>query len=420
MRYTTLALLFCLPAAAQRLTLEEAAAIAIKNNPRIALDDLLPQVGDEVATGVRSALFPTIVANTTAAGAAKDSRLAAGALNNPIIFSRFALGASVSQLVTDFGRTSTLVDSARLRAQSQRQLVQATRSQILLAVHRAFLSALRARTVLQVSERTLAARQLLLEQVSALAKSNLKSTLDVSFAEVNVSEARLAVVTARNDADAAVADLSAVMGYQRPQSLEVVESPFDPSAPPPADGLIDEAIRSRPEIHALRLERQAAEKFARAESKLTLPTVSALANVGVAPARDERLRGRFAAAGVNLSVPVFNGHLFEARKREAELRLQAVDQRLKELENGVAREVSLAVLHANTGFQRIELTAQLVRQAGMSLDLAQERYNLGLSSFIELSQAELNKTAAEIRNAAARYDYQLLRAIIDYQTGRLR
>jgi outer membrane protein len=142
--------------------------------------------------------------------------------------------------------------------------------------------------------------------------------------------------------------------------------------------------------------------------------------MGVAPVHDDRLRNRYVAAGINLSVPLFNGHLFSARRREAELRVQAIDERLRDLENQIAREVTTAVLNAETAFERVGLTAQLLKQALLAGELAQERYNLGLSSIVELSQAQLNQTAAEIRNTSAKYEYLLQRSVVDFQAGRLK
>ena len=78
------------------------------------------------------------------------------------------------------------------------------------------------------------------------------------------------------------------------------------------------------------------------------------------------------------------------------------------------------MLGAQTAYERLDLTAKLLEQATLTASLARERYNLGLSSIVELSQAELNQTAAEIRATAARYDYLLQLSIVDYQAGRLR
>jgi outer membrane protein len=171
----------------------------------------------------------------------------------------------------------------------------------------------------------------------------------------------------------------------------------------------------------LRAEQGAAQSLAKAEHDLSRPVLSALAGVGVVPGRDDtQLRERYGAVGVNLSIPVFNGRLYSARAQEAELRAQAVQKYEADLEARVARDVQVAWLNAKTARDRLSLTAELLNQATQSLDLAQTRYNLGLSSIVELSQAQLNLTSAQIAGAAARYDYQTQRAVLAYQVGEMK
>jgi outer membrane protein len=138
------------------------------------------------------------------------------------------------------------------------------------------------------------------------------------------------------------------------------------------------------------------------------------------PAHDSNLQGRYAAAGINLTVPVFNGSLFAARRSEAELRAQAASERLRDAQNRVAHDVNVAWLSASNAFQRIGLTDQLLAQANLAMDLAQSRYDLGLSSIVELGQAQLNKTSAEIQNLTSRYEFQIQSAVLKFQVGLLR
>ena len=86
----------------------------------------------------------------------------------------------------------------------------------------------------------------------------------------------------------------------------------------------------------------------------------------------------------------------------------------------MARDVRVTWLDVQTAFQRLALTDQLVAEAADALDLAQQRYNLGLSSIVELTQAQLNETRARIEQATARYDYQDRSAVLKFQTGQLR
>ena len=178
------------------LTLPQAEAAATKNHPRVTAALLDSLAANQVVLQTRSAWFPGVAGDFTAGGALNGSRLAAGGLNNPIIYNRVAAGISVGQLVTDFGRTSNLVASSRLRAQSAQQTVAATREQVLLQVHQAYFSALSSQALLRVARQTVQARQLVADQVGELARSKMKSGLDVSFAQVNLSEAKLLLASA--------------------------------------------------------------------------------------------------------------------------------------------------------------------------------------------------------------------------------
>jgi outer membrane protein len=420
MRLVAFLLCACALFGQQRLTLEEAVAAALKNNPRVSAEFLTALAANEISTQARSALYPTISAAATGVGSVPDGRIAAGALNNPIIISRLGLGASVSQLVTDFGRTRNLVASARLQAQSQRQYVNATRAQVTLAVYRAYYMALRTQAVQKVAEKTVEARQVLADQINALASAKLKSGLDVSFAEVNLSEAKILLASARNEHRAAQAELSEAMGLPAPQDFQLTDQTAAETPPGAPDNLIATALAERPELAALRLEADASRRLVAAEKALNHPTISAYAAAGGAPAHDDRMRGRYAAAGLGVTIPVFNGYLFKARQAEANYRAQVADQRAKEVQNTIARDVTLVVLQLDTAYQNLTLTRRLLDQAQLALDLAQERYKLGLSSFVELSQAQLNSTSAEIRIVTAKYDYLTQQALLNYQTGQLR
>ncbi len=145
-----------------------------------------------------------------------------------------------------------------------------------------------------------------------------------------------------------------------------------------------------------------------------------MASAGLTPYRQAGLNSRYAAVGFNVNVPVANGGLFSARGAEANLRARAEEQRLRDLENRVVRDVRTAWLDAQAAFLRLDLTEQLLSQASDAADLAQARYDIGLGSIVELSQAQLSKTRAELERATARYDYQTRTAALRFQTGALK
>lgn len=399
------------------LTLQEAETLAVSNHPGVMAASFNAAAAKEFTTQARSAYFPTVFASITGAGAPENSRIAAGSLNNPIIYSRLATGLTVSQLISDFGRTANLTKSAKLQANARGEALQATKAEVILAVERSFYAVLRAQNVLKVAEQTVSARQLIADQITELAKSKLRSDLDVSFANVSLSEAKLLLIAAQDEVKAKQADLSVALGSQDQQTYDLVDEPLPSLALPDLPQLLNDAIQSRPDLASLRFEQDAALKYAKAERALSFPTIDVLGSVGVIPAHVDQLRDGYSAIGINVNIPIFNGHLFSAKRTEAELAAQAKMQNLRELENQVAHEVRLAWLNVNTALQRIGLTVQLLNQANQALDLTQARYDLGLNSIVDLSQAQLNKTSAEIASASAKYDYMTQRAVLDYTIG---
>ncbi len=405
---------------AERLSLNDAEQRALDAHPQVREGRYAAQAANEGVREARSAYFPTIYGSLTGAAAPDGTRIAAGALNNPSILDRAATGVTATQLVTDFGRTRGLVQTQQLRADARDQDATLLRANVLLQLDRAYFDVLRAQAVLRVAQQTVDARQLVVDQVTALAVSNLKSGLDVSFARVNLSQAQLLLVQAQSEVQASFAALATAMGSSLATTYELRDEPL--AAPPAEDAsvTIARALRDRPDVAAERLSSQAAAKFADAEHALWFPTVAAIGVAGVSPYRESGLNDRYSAAGVNITVPLWNGGLYSARHAEAMFRAEAEDEARRDLENRVAREVTLALLQVKTGYQRVDLTNQLLIQASDALELAQARYNLGLSSIVELTQAQLNKTQAEIEQASVRYDYQTRVAVLRFETGALR
>jgi len=399
------------------MTLEEAERLAVKNTPEVAVALLNAAAANQVTLEVRSAALPTAYASLTGAGALRGTRLAAGGLNNPTVFDRLAGGVNASYLLTDFGRTSALTSSARYRAEARGEDARVTRAQVILQVDRAYFAVLRAQSILKVAQQTTAARQTVSDQITALGQAQLKSGLDVSFAQVNLSEARLLLVNAESDVEAAQAELAAAIGLRNRQSFVLTDPPAVLEPPQDPGGLLRTSLVARPELLSLRADQAAAEEFAKAEHDLRNPTISALGSVGFVPLRDDNIRSRYAAAGLNVNIPIFNGRLFGAREAEAELRAREAGQQVKVEENRISRDMQIAFLNAAAAYRRVGLTAELATQATRGLELAQARYDLGLSSIVELSQAQLSKTSADISNSTAKYDYQLQRSVLEYQTA---
>jgi len=400
------------------LTLAQAEARALRSNPQITIGRLRALVAQQYVREQRSALLPTAYLSLTGVDTESGSRIAAGTLNNPVLFTRAAAGATVSQLVSDFGRTSNLLSSSQFQAKAEDKNAAATAADITLAADQAFYNALETRELVKVAEETIKARQSLVDRVSALARAKLRSDLDLSFANVDLSRAKLLLLESQNNYQTSLAALSALLGYPDQQAFDVIETGEQITPPTPdVQPLIAQALQQRPELASLQFQVQSAEKNSNAEHDLWRPTVSALGVAGVAPVRESQIQNWYGAAGVNINIPLFNGSLYNARAKVADLQTEAARQRLMDLRNNVARDVRISWEGANQAFARLTVTQQLREQANLALDLAQQRYNLGLSSIVEFSQAELGKTEADITDTDARYRYRLSQIVLAYTVG---
>jgi outer membrane protein len=403
----------------QKMTIKEAEQIALQNNPSVSVSKLLALAEGQVTREVRSNELPNAVLNLTAVEPHTGSRLTAGGLNNPIVYERAAGGVTVSQLITDFGRSRNLVASAQLRQKAANSAQLATAEDIILSVDQAFYAALRSQALLRVAEETVNQRQVVADQVQALTNAKLKSDLDLSFANVNLSQAKLLLLDAQNQKDAAFANLNTVLGYEKQRAYLLVDETGGPLSPPPqnSDQLLTQAFQSRPDLAEIEQQWQASERYRRAEHDLFRPTISALAAVGDTPVRPDVVTPWYGAVGVNLSFPIFNGFDFSARAKEADYRAAALKQRVRDVRDRIARDVQVTWMSTNSAYQKLAVTAQLLQQANLALDLANTRYTLGLGSIVELSQAQLQQTEAAIGDANARYAYQQSLAELRFQTG---
>ncbi|HEX4308416.1 MAG TPA: TolC family protein [Acidobacteriaceae bacterium] len=402
------------------LTLAQAEQTAIRNNPRVSVGKLTALAQHEIYREAKSAELPTVNGAATAVQAEEASRLSAGSLTASRLLQHVGGGANFTQLIYDFGHTHNLVLSRKLEEKASDANALATTEEIVLATDQAFYDALTAQAELNVARQTVHARQTTQNQVNQMTQNKLKSTLDLSFANVDLSQAQLLQLDAQNNSDASMAVLDSVLGLDHDVRYNLVEDTAAPAPPPPsADPLIQTALQQRPDLQSLTWDTQSAQKFARAQWDQLLPTVSAAGTAGIIPVHPGTYytTNWWGAIGGNVNIPIFNGFLYTSEAREAKYRAQAAAENSRDLRDRIVRDVRTSWLQANNSWQRMNVTAQLVQQANLAMNLASTRYKLGLSSIVELSQAQLQQTSAQIQDTSARYQYRLALSTLNYETG---
>ncbi len=408
------------PPQGPQLTLGEAEQMAIRNNPRVTVGKLLALAQHQVYREALSGELPTVNGAVTGVEAEEATRISAGALTASRLFEHAGAGVDFTQLIYDFGHTHNLVLSRKLSEKASNANALATTEEIVLATDQAFYDALTAQAVLRVAEQTVNTRQTTETQVNQMTQNKLKSTLDLSFADVNLSQAQLLRLNAQSNEQASMAALDAVLGLDHNVDYDLVE---DTGAPPPPPAsvapLIQTALSQRPDLQALNYDTQSAQKYARSEWDQLLPSISAAGTAGIVPVRPDQYytANWWGGIGGNVNIPIFNGFLYVSQAREAKYREQAASENARDLRDRIVRDVRTSWLQANTSWQRMAVTAQLVQEADLGMKLAQARYTLGLSSIVELSQAQLQQTSAQIEDTNARYQYRLSLSTLNYELG---
>ena len=430
------------PEHVEHLDLSTAETLALRHAPAIAREYFRTQAAKEVVKQVRAGLFPQLTGSVAAVSTGDDisnffggspitnvnpesrpvsTRLGAlGELNNPTVFTRESNGLNLTQLVTDFGRTANLVAASHFSALSQAQQTDLVRAQVLLLVDESYFRALEAEALSRVAKETVATRQVIVDQIKALVQAQLRSELDASFAQVNLEQANLLLLDAQTRLQTAFADLSAALGYQQPHTFILANASVPDVRDQTLSGLLAQAFRTRPDVIGLRDDLSAASKAAVAEERARLPRVNLLGSFGRTPTGDPQVRETYAAAGFDVELPLMTGGRLSARAREMQLRTDATRKALDDLEDQVTREVNISWLNVAQAKSKIPVTDSLLDAASQAFDLAKSRYEAGVASFVELSQAELARTQAAIDEATAKYEYEISKAVLQFDTGSLR
>ena len=405
------------------LGLREAIDIALKKHPSLLSADANLKAAEARTEQTKSLYYPQVYANfdTLAGSGGINPRFVApaGALMRQNL-SQYAGGVIANQRLYDFGATKNLVDSSKLAARAQVQDVTAQRMLVVATVQRAYLVSLKQRRLVQIAEDTVRERGVIRSQVEVLYRQQLKSKLDLNLVQVELTNAEALLVKARNDLKASFAELNRAMGVSGPEDYVLEDISITVRQPRPLESLIVDS-QSHPELMRTKELAKSAEAKVKATKKQYLPTVSAVASAGDYETFDTSRNvqtGGWWTAGALMSMPIFTGFLIENQIREASAQQAAAESSSLSLEQALSQQVTNAYLETVTLAQQIKLAEEQVRTAQEALQLARQRYKLGLGSIVEVTQSEVVLTTAQTRLAESQYDYKIAEVTLAYLVGR--
>ncbi len=405
------------------LGLQKAIELALENHPLVQEAGATLKAATARTEQARSIYYPRIDANfDTAAGAGRlNPRFLVGGFLVQQNLSQYVGGVSVSQRIFDFGFSQHTVDSAHLAERAQELDINARQALVMLNVQGSYLTSLKHQRLVQIAEETVRERGIIKGQIEALYRQQLKSKLDLDLVQVELTNAESLLVKARNGLKSSFANLNRAIGIAGAEDYVLEDLPIQVRPQRPLDTLIGDSL-THPEF------RRAKELTASAEAKVTaakrqyLPTVSAYASGGDFQVFDSSRSqasqtGGWWAAGGFVSMPLFTGFMIENQVREAKAQRAAAEAASTNIEQALTQQVTNSYLDTISFAQQIKLGEEQVKTSQEALNLAKQRYKLGLGSIVEVTQAEVGLTAAQTKLAEAQYDYKIAEVTLAYAAG---
>jgi outer membrane protein len=402
------------------LTLLDAERLALANHPDIKVSRFDEFAADEAVKVARAGYEPQVLGTAVQGLAPGGTRIAAyNAITDPTIIQRTSFGVGVQQYITDFGRTGDLVQAAEFDVRARAAETDRSRDTVLLTVTQAFFDVLRANALLVVAQQTLQERRTLLHLVATLQRAGLRSTLDVAIASRDVSTADQLVLEGRNRRLDAFAQLTEAIGSSDYSIYRLADVSALPPVPADFPALEAAAQRSNPDLIEAQDAGQAAASRARATRRLSAPTVTGYGFFGGSPFKESNvaLVSPYAAAGINLTVPIFTGGSIAAQERQARDEAAAADQAATAARNRLLRDVRIAYEDVKTARGNVDLSRRILQTADVALHDTDVRYRIGLNSIADVSEAELQRTQAAIGETNAIYDFIVQEANLEFAVG---
>ena len=399
--------------AAAPLALSDAVATAVKNHPlteeaRENLSGATARTGQALAN-----YYPQISIAAdwsmgrsflTASESVKDIEVQTDALY-------------LKQTIYDFGRTAGAVAAARENSIAAAETLAITRQDLVFRVRAAYYLVLAAGKQVVTVRETVLAREEVYQQAREYFSEGIRAKVDVARAEANLYAARTSLIRAENNLEIAKIELATAMGVASLGERMPVEPDVAASAVPERSEAQREALVNRAELRRLTALKGAAAGNLKTARSGYLPILSGTASVGYAD-RDFPPGGNVWAVGLNLTVPIFSGFSTVEKKKEAVASLRAVEARENDQKLQIIKDVDSAWLGVREASARIESTGKEEAAANESRALSMGRYQEGVGTIIEVTDAQSQALDAETAHIQAVYDYHTALARLDRALGK--
>jgi len=292
--------------------------------------------------------------------------------------------------------------------------VELQRQLISLAVKEAYTNILFAQRLIRVQQQAVQRAELNLRSAKGFFEVGTRPKSDVARAEVDVANARVDLIRARNALRTSRVALNTAMAIDVDTPTEVQDNLIFEAVNLDRGQLRTEALQQRPEYRQAKLRVGAAEATERRTVRDFFPDISGTGSYGgTRPQLYENW-----TLGLTFSWSLFDGGNRLARYQEAKANLEGAKQRVKSTELDIIQNVEQAEIAVEEAQERIQAAQALVASAQENFRLAQGRFDAGVGTILELTDAQLALTQAQNTETQALADYRIARARLDRAVGR--
>ena len=397
------------------MTLERCIELALGNNPQInaAFHDIL--ASDARIKQVWSNYFPQVSWQT---GYTRIRQLQlSDALGRNLTFNYFILGqVTLQQMLYDFGVTQNQATIKRLDYEANKTTLGATINEVIYQTKDAYFNLLYAFENKRVAEDTVNKFEMFYNQAKAFYEIGMNPKVDVTIAEVNLSNAKLQLIQADNAVNLAVAKLNNIMGVpfidkynvQERLKYEPVNITFNKS--------IEIAREARPELKLAELKVESANQTLKLVKKSYFPTLSIEGQLQIGGKNFTSNYGY--NLGGYLNFPTVNGMLIKNEIQEARYLYDKEIANAKNTQNEIYLEIQNAFLTLEEKKNQMPVAVLGVKQAKENYELSYGRYRVGEANPTELKDAQINYQQAQLSYYNALYQYNSAKAQLEKAIGK--
>jgi TolC family type I secretion outer membrane protein len=404
------------PAPGQVLSLQEAIDLALSQQPTLRSAQQGVNASVARVPQAQSFYYPRLDWITSIG----RSQVFSTSSNSTIQSNAFSTALQARQLLYDFGKTGALVDEARANVRLSQSQFEQTREVVVLNVHQTYYQLLQARRLVAVADAQVARADLNLRSAKGFFDVGTRPKSDVTRAEVDVANAQVAQIRARNLVRFSEVNLANALGLEATTAIEIQDNlNFEP-VQLDLEALRAEALSNRPELASARARIDAARAQLSGARAGYLPDLVATGAVGGftdEPSLNLFSQDTWSVAGT-LSWNLFQGFFTQSRVKETEANLDAAQANYDSFELQVRLEVEQASIAVVEAGERFVATGKAVESARENLRLAQGRYDAGVGTILDLTTAQFDLTSAEADQVRALTDHKLALAALDRAVGR--